>query len=481
MTGRVIVVGGGIAGLVTAWELAKAGRRPHLLESAPVLGGCIARHTLAGLDLDAGAESYATATPAVADLIRDLGLGADMVSPNPVGAWVRHAGGTAPLPAAALLGIPAHPLAADVRRVLGNPAAARAWMDLLLPARFGVTPTASLGAVVGRRMGRTVVDRLVEPVAGGVYSTDPDELDVDAVAPRLRAALRETGSLAKAVRRLRGTAARPGSAVAGLDGGMFSLVEALRADLERHGGKVSTGAGVDGLTPADVGWRLATPDGTLDADEVVLAVPGPAAVRLLRGPGIQAPPASAATSDVLLVSLVVDHPGLDLHPRGTGVLVSSHATGVTAKALTHATAKWRWLAELAGNGRHVLRLSYGRGDGPLPQLGRLTDVALADASALTGIALNSGHLVDSDVVQWTSALPRPQPGHRAAMDRLREEVRRRPGRHSDRLDGCRNRSGGRRRRREGDRSRTGCRRVTGAFAARTSGTTHDLRRKSTAG
>lgn len=424
---RVVVVGGGMAGLVVAWELARSGLVPTVLEAGPEVGGTVARHTVAGVSLDAGAESYATATPAVTDLLTDLGLAADLVLPNPVGAWVRHAAGTAPLPRATLLGIPSRPFAADVRRVLGTVGSARASIDRLLPAGIA-SGQGTLGGLVGARMGRTVVDRLVEPVAGGVYSTDPDELDVDAVQPRLRQALRDNGSLAGAVSGLRASAARPGSAVGGLAGGMYRMVEALVAAIGSLGGAVRTGVAVQQLDPTPDGWRLSTTAGPAFADHVVIAVPGPAAARLLAGLGIAMPTTSADTSDVVLVTLVVDHPALDAHPRGTGILVSRSAAGVTAKALTHATAKWAWLAERTGPGRHVLRLSYGRGQEPLPAQG-MTELAVADAATLTGVRLTPGAVVDTDVVRWTSALPRPQAGHRVSMDAVRGAVSRADGLH----------------------------------------------------
>ena len=418
-TAEVVVIGGGIAGLVTAWEMARAGRSVAVLEAGPSVGGCIARHRVAGLDLDAGAESFAIATSAVIDLIDELGLSERVVSPNPVGAWVRHAHGSAPLPTDSLLGIPAHPMARDVRRVLGPVGAARAALDLLLPGRAGAGAN-TLGGMVRARMGRVAVDRLVEPVAGGVYSTDPDDLELDTVQPRLRAAMADTGSLAAAVRRLRSTAARPGSAVAGVDGGLFTLVEALSAEIERHGGRINTDSAVTSLTRTHDDWLVTAGDFRLAAENVVLAVPGGAIGRLLSELDISVPVTTADTSTVRLVTLVVQNPSLGANPRGTGILVSRHAAGVTAKALTHATAKWAWLADAAGAGRHVLRLSYGRGDETLPE--DLLDVALRDASALLSVGLDRSHLIDSDEVAWTSALPRPAPGHREAMARLKTDV-----------------------------------------------------------
>jgi len=443
----VVVVGGGVAGLVVAWELARAGRRPVVLESSSSVGGCVARHTVGGLDLDSGAESYSLATDAVTRLLGDLQLAGAITAPNPVGAWVRHAAGAAPLPAAALLGIPARPLAADVRHILGPLGAARAALDRVLPAKIGAEDGTSLGALVRRRMGRAVVDRLVEPVAGGVYSTEPDELDVDAVAPRLRAALRSTGSLSAAVALLRGGAAKPGSAVAGLTGGMFTLVLTLEGEIVRLGGRLRLNAPVSAVAETSEGWSVRTAAGTFSCTDLVLAVPGPVALALLAGVLHSAPGASttsagtagadsagtldstalALSSDVLLATLVVRQPALNSFPRGTGVLASGAAGGVTAKALTHATAKWTWLAAAAGPDRHVLRLSYGRGAEPLPAASDLLPLALADAAALTGVPLLPRHLLEGAVVRWTSALPRPQPGHRAAMNGLRERVAARPG------------------------------------------------------
>ena len=116
----VVVVGAGIAGLVAARDLAAGGLSVTLLEATDRLGGKVARHTVGGIELDAGAESFATRRGTVAALAAELGLEPAIVQPNPAGAWLQPATGAAlPLPKTALLGIPGTPLAADVIAVVG--------------------------------------------------------------------------------------------------------------------------------------------------------------------------------------------------------------------------------------------------------------------------------------------------------------------------------------------------------------------------
>lgn len=433
-TDRPVVVGGGIAGLVVAWELARAGRRPVLLEAGDEVGGVVRGHTVDDLRLDAGAESFAVTRPAVGTLIDELGLADEVVRPEPTGAWVRWPGGTAPLPVGGLLGVPGRPWAADVRSVVGPLGAARACADLLLPRRVG-RQGSGLGALVRQRMGDRVVQRLVEPVAGGVYAADPDDLEIATVTPALAAA--DARSLALTVRRTAGRRPRPGSAVASLRGGMHRLTETLRDAVVAAGGEVAVGTTVTSAVRMGTTWTLTTDQGReLRTATLVLAVPGAVTRDLL---GVAAPAGLAATvatapTPVRLVTLVLDDTRLDAAPRGTGVLVARSVTDVAAKAITHATVKWDWLARAAGPGRHVLRLSYGRDDdhGGGRTVGRpaipadddaLVELARQDAGTLLGLDLAARSVRAGAVVEWPSALPVPRPGHQAAVRALREELR----------------------------------------------------------
>jgi protoporphyrinogen/coproporphyrinogen III oxidase len=461
-----LVVGGGMSGLLAARELAQAGLAVTLLEATASWGGCVGRHEVAGLTLDSGAESFATRSSAVADLTRELGLSDAIVSPHPGGAWVQLPDGARELPRTGILGIPANPWDPEVRRSLGFAGSLRASLDRFLPASLGTAAdVTSVSALVRTRMGRRVLSRLVEPVVGGVHSADPALLDVDMVAPGLRAGITRHGSLAAAVAAQRRTpaqasadgaggeragAAKAGSAVAGLKGGMHTLVAALVADLQQRGVNLVSGVRARSVARTAGGWRVtaaaAAGDGTggagggteeteqtYDAGVLVVALDGPAAVGLLES----AVPALAGHRpapgpEVKLVTLVVDLPELDSRPRGTGVLVAPQTQGVHAKALTHATAKWDWLAAEAGPGRHVVRLSYGRRDGTpsgrsgqgSPNIAALPDpalleLALRDASALLTVSVSSDTLVDWDVVSWAGALPFAAVGHRQRVAEVR--------------------------------------------------------------
>ncbi|HZW41571.1 MAG TPA: protoporphyrinogen oxidase [Agromyces sp.] len=450
----MVVVGGGVAGLVAALECAKVGLQVTLLERRDELGGCVGRIELDGLTLDSGAESFATRGGAVAELLTTLGLEADVVDPNRAGAWLAMPGPdgrptAAPLPKTGMLGIPANPLGDDVRRIIGWRGAIRAYGDRLMPI-LRIGRAHSLGELVRTRMGTAVLDRLVTPISAGVYSADPDDLDVDVVAPGLNEAMTRAGSLSGGVGQLV-EERRAGSAVRGLRGGMHRLVGALVAELHRFDVTIVTAADVVDLerlraaaadapadaadAPADAGdapeWRVAadTPDGGVSVDTpfVILAAPAQTSRRLL-GEAVDGWadvddwPAAAS---VEIVTLVLDAPALDAAPRGTGVLVAGDTEGVAAKALTHSTAKWAWLAEDAAP-RHVVRLSYGRAGAPNP-LDGLTDdevagLALADASALLGVPIEQRMLRASGRTAWRDALSHASLGQHDRVRALEEAL-----------------------------------------------------------
>ncbi|MDI3329500.1 MAG: FAD-dependent oxidoreductase, partial [Micrococcus sp.] len=241
--GAAVVIGGGISGLLSAWELARSGSAVTLLEATDTLGGCVAPVRVplpdgTDLVLDAGAESFAVRTPAVRELVDELGLADAVVAPNPAGSWLylpdpagSGAGRAVRSPRVGILGIPGDLGAPEVAEALGAAALERARQDLSLPVeRWERTVhdggPATVGAVVRDRMGEGVLQALVAPVVAGVHSADPDTLDLRTVAPGLLEALVAEGSLSRAVAARR-AAAPPGALVASLRGGMHTLTAAL--------------------------------------------------------------------------------------------------------------------------------------------------------------------------------------------------------------------------------------------------------------
>jgi oxygen-dependent protoporphyrinogen oxidase len=292
-------------------------------------------------------------------------------------------------------------------------------------------------------MGQAVLDRLVTPISAGVYSTDPDLLDVDVVAPGLNEAMTRAGSLSGGVAQLVGER-KAGSAVLGLRGGMHALVDALLAELARFGAEVRTGTRVTRLerrdpNASDAGavrssWRAVAEEAgvVVDARFAIVATPAHVSRALLAG---IAPEDALAeewpdAASVELVTLVLYAPALDAAPRGTGVLVAAGTPGVTAKALTHSSAKWAWLADAAG-GRHVVRLSYGRAGaaGPLAGLddAAVTDLAVRDASALLGVPLDATHVRASGRSAWRDALSQAAVGQRDRVHALESAIDDEPG------------------------------------------------------
>lgn len=460
---RVVVVGGGVAGLVAALECAKVGMPVTVLEASDRLGGVVRSAELDGVRVDVGAESFATRGGAVADLIAELGLSDAVVAPAGGGAWVAGLphGGAAPLPAGGVLGIPANPFADDVRRVIGWRGAWRAYVDRLRPP-LTIGHERSLGALVRRRMGPEVLDRLVAPVTTGVYSARPDDIDVDLAAPGLNNALTRTGSLSGAVGQLRGGAtATPGAAVQGLAGGMTRLVDALRARLEDLGADLRTDMPVQSIERDGDGWLIvadpadspvpadgpvagsgavdpagpdagsaAAPDpaaGRFAADIVIVATPE-AQARHLLSPVVPSLDIGSLTAPVVeIVTLVVDAPELDTPPRGTGVLTvpGSH----TAKALTHSTAKWSWLREATDH--HILRVSFGaQGEAPATEAlddAHAAELALAEASALLGVPLQPAQLRAAHRERYVQAQPGAALGRAAITAAARATVQAVPG------------------------------------------------------
>jgi oxygen-dependent protoporphyrinogen oxidase len=429
---QVAVVGGGIAGLAAAWFLTRdAGDRVAVtvFEASPEPGGKLRVSEIAGVPVDAGAEAILARRPEGVALARAVGLADEVVTPETTRAGVWTRGALRPLPAGQVMGVPADLGALARSGVLSPRGVARAGLDLVLP-RTGIEGDVAVGVYVRTRLGREVVDRLVEPLLGGVYAGRADALSLEAAVPQLAEAARRGRSLIAAVRRMRAGAPAPDGApvFAGIRGGVGRLPAAVA---KASGATIRLGSTVRELHRREDGWLLTVgptrdPE-TVAADAVILAVPARPAARLL---ATVAPPAAADLegieyASVALVTLAYPAAAFPRALPGSGFLVPAIDERLI-KGATFASAKWAWVADAAG-GLVVVRLSVGR-HGEERDLQRdddeLVALASADLAAAVGVA---GPPVDARVTRWGGSLPQYAVGHRDRVRRIRAAVSEVPG------------------------------------------------------
>ncbi|MFE2275575.1 protoporphyrinogen oxidase [Streptomyces lavendulae] len=420
----VIVVGGGISGLAAAWEL--RGRADvTVLEGQAVVGGKLRTGTIAGTAVDEGAESLMALRPEAVELATAVGLGDDLREPAPSATAIWTHGGLRTLPPGHVMGVPADPAALAGTGLLSAEGVARIAAEESLPAA-PLTEDCSVGAYLGARFGREAVDRLVEPMLGGVYAGRADRLSLRATLPRIAALAERGGPLLPALRRMKAAGApRPAAgAVRGVAGGTGRLPKAVA---RACGARILTGTTARSLQrlPGDR-WRVraVTADGplTVDADAVVLALPAFAAAELLRAhsPRAEAELSAIPHASTAVVTMAFARSRAHRLPEGNGFLVPA-VDGHVLKAASFLSTKWSWMHETAPD-TFVLRASIGR-IGEEELLGRpnrhLVRTAVAELHRAVG---PMGEPLAARVTRWDRGLPQYGVGHAERVSRIREAV-----------------------------------------------------------
>ena len=194
----VAIVGGGIAGLATAYELSRRQVSFVVLERAPRAGGVIFSEPVDGFTIDGGPDSLLIQKPEAIALCQEIGLGDRLVSTQPPRiAYIQRGGRLHALPAASVLGIPTR-IGPFVRTTLFSwPGKLRMGAELFIPRKRDESDE-SIGAFITRRFGREAATYLAEPLLAGIHAGDVDRLSVRALFPRLVDAERKHGSLLRA-------------------------------------------------------------------------------------------------------------------------------------------------------------------------------------------------------------------------------------------------------------------------------------------
>ncbi|MFD5103584.1 protoporphyrinogen oxidase [Streptomyces albidochromogenes] len=426
-TGRVVVIGGGISGLAAAHRLVGAGARVTLLEATDQLGGKLLAGEIAGVPVDLGAESMLARRPEAVALARAVGLADRLQPPATATASLWNRGALTPMPKGHVMGVPGDPEV--LGGILSAEGLARMRRERELP-RTEVGDDVALGAYVAARLGREVVDRLVEPLLGGVYAGDVYRTSMRASVPQLFEAARTYDSLLDGVRHIqRGAAAKQpaGPVFMGIAGGIGTLPDAVADAVRAGGGEVLLRTPVIGLTRGAGGWQVRTDERVIEADSVVLAAPAWAASALLsaESPAAAAELSAVEYASMALVTMAFRRRDVAALPEGSGFLVPP-VDGRTIKASTFSTRKWGWV-DAASPDLFVLRTSIGR-YGEEDHLHRedheLVEVSLRDLGAATGLAARP---VATEVTRWIGGLPQYPVGHPDRVARVRAEVAKLPG------------------------------------------------------
>jgi oxygen-dependent protoporphyrinogen oxidase len=290
---RVAVIGGGTAGLSSAYrlrELAASREMPlevTLLERADRVGGALETIRRDGFVIETGADSFLSEKPWAADLARRIGLGGELIPTRDVyrKTFVVRRGRLVEIPAGFSLLAPAH-LGPVFRSPLFSTAGKlRMSIEPYLPARRDDSDE-SLASFITRRLGREVLDRVAQPLAGGIYTADPDRLSISATLPRFVEMERRYGSVIKGLR----AAEQARSSKAEVSGARWSLFQSIRAGIgalpetlaAKLGGSIHKSADVVGMTRSGDRWKVEiVGGGSMEADAVIMAAPAYAASRII--------------------------------------------------------------------------------------------------------------------------------------------------------------------------------------------------------
>jgi protoporphyrinogen/coproporphyrinogen III oxidase len=408
----VVVIGGGIAGLTAAHDLARDSRSVLLLEADERVGGKLRTEPFAGVDLETAADSFLARRPEALDLCRELGLDDDLVSPAETSSYVFARGELRRLPAGTVLGVPTDFRALRESGVLSSWGARRAALEPWLPGS-PLDADTTVGELIGRRFGSETAARLVDPLVGGINAGHTDRLSIDVVAPQLAAAARKDRSLVRALRSMPASASPAGPVFYAPQEGLTALVMALVASIERNGGDVRERSVVERLDRSVAGYRVTLRNGhVVDAGGVVLALPAWHAAPLL---GDLAPTASKVLGDIDYASVAMttlafaedDVPG----PLDASGFLVPRPEGRTISGCTWADRKW---AHLRRPGQVTLRVSAGRvdnRDADLPD-DELLQRIRADLAVTMGITADP---TDVRIHRWPRSFPQYAPGH---LDRV---------------------------------------------------------------
>lgn len=403
----VVVVGGGIAGLATAYELHRRGVAFRLFETSPRLGGVILSEHVEGFTYDAGPDALLIQKPAAITLCQELGLG-DRLYPTskPRAAFIIRSGVMHPLPESSVLGIPRNVTALAATRLFTLAGKARMAAELFVPARRIPGADESIASFIGRRFGQEAVTYLAEPLLAGIHAGDVGRLSMRALFPRFLDAEFKHGSVLRAFRQLRQPPSSNGAFMS-LPEGLSEIVKALEKVLPA--GSLVTGTPIEAIEPN--GRFVVRPRGAepVRARAVAVCVPAFVAAWLLHPLDAtlgefcnRIPYASSATVTLGYPRAAVTHP-----LAGSGFVVP-RVEKTTIMAASWISSKWQHRAPA---GKVLLRTFIGGARDPEAMTRSDEELIRASIDELTALLGITGDPMFVRLHRWNQANAQHEVGH----------------------------------------------------------------------
>ena len=420
MSKRVVVVGGGIAGLTAFREIRRQSPDSEaiLLEGSPRLGGKILTSDFLGRPVDEGADAFITRVPWAVELSKELGLEAILTRPATSNAYVLVDGELRKLPEGLVLGVPTKLVPLLKSRIVSPLAALRAGFDRFLPDDWPGDDE-SVGGLIRRRMGDQIADRLVDPLIGSINAGDTDHLDAALAAPQLETAARRNRSLIMGLReQAKNSSQSSGPVFLGFENGMAQLTETLASSVS--GSDIRTGVPVTAVEVSGNNLRVITDAQSFESDVVIIAAPAHQAAHLVAScPTAANRLSSIEHASVALVTMGFKREDVGNSLDGSGVLVP-RSEGLLTTAVSWGSSKWpHW----ADDGHAIFRVSAGRAGDTRALALDDTDLVEALLTEIAHILDIEGNLIEWRVSRWIDAFPQYAPGHDRLVAAIERDLR----------------------------------------------------------
>ena len=420
---EVVVIGAGIAGLATAYELSRCGVSFVVLERARRAGGVILSEQVDGFTIDGGPDALLVQKPDAITLCEEIGLGERLVPTKPPRlAYVQRGGRLHALPAASILGIPTR-VGPFVRTSLFTwPGKLRMGAELFVPPRRDHADE-SIGMFMTRRFGREAATYLAEPLLAGIHAGDVDSLSVRALFPRFVEAEAKYGSLLRAFRRRSGPPLSADGPFRSLPGGLSEMVGAIvRRIGAEHVRPATAVAGVSGRGPFDV---RTTAGESFASRAVVLATPAYVTSSVVgeRDDELARLCAEIPYTSTATVALGF-HRDAVAHPlNGSGFVVPRvEETGILAASWL--SSKW---PNRAPDDHVLLRAFFGGARDPRALEHSDAELVSRSLAALRPLLGMTGEPVVTRVYRWERSSAQHEVGHLDRMAAINRALARHPG------------------------------------------------------